>query len=106
MQLERDCNDASLQAEHLRERLLAHFVQLKRLVSQCKNCTPEVKSAFVVPSLKTHHSSSKLSAVEIARLQRQWAHLLSTGQKYGALTLLAKQYGVSSATIKKVVHTV
>jgi hypothetical protein len=31
--------------------------------------------------------------------------MLGMGQKYGALTLLAKQYGVSSATIKKVLQT-
>jgi hypothetical protein len=106
MQLERDCSNPGLPAEHLRERLLAHFTEFKRWVGQCKNCTDEVKNSFAVPGLKVHHASTKLSAVEIARIQRQWLHLLSTGQKYGALTLLAKQYGVSSATIKKVLQLV
>jgi hypothetical protein len=104
MQLARDCSDSSLQAVLLCEKLLAHFAQFKRLTGGCKNCTNEVKSTFAVPSLKMHHVSTKLSPVEVARIQRQWLHMLGMGQKYGALTLLAKQYGVSSATIKKVLQ--
>ncbi len=105
MQLARDCSDSSLQAVLLREKLLGHFAQFKRLANRCKNCTTEVKSTFAVSSLQLQQLSTKLSPVEVARIQRQWLHMLGMGQKYGALTLLAKQYGVSSATIKKVLQT-
>jgi hypothetical protein len=104
MQLARDCNEIGADAVQLRDKLLAHFTQFKRLANQCKNCTPEVKNSFAVPGLKIQNTGTKLSAVEVARIQRQWKHLLDSGQKYGALSLLAKQYGVSGPTIKKVLQ--
>jgi hypothetical protein len=104
MQLSRDCEDTTLEGAKLHEKLLHRFTALKRLAHQCKNCPADIKKTFVVPGIKASHKGSKLSAVEAARIQRQWQHLLDSGQKYGALTLLAKQYGVSCATIKKVLQ--
>jgi len=43
----------------------------------------------------------KLEPASIARIQRLYRQMVHSGQKYGAQTKLAQQYGVSVTTIRK-----
>lgn len=83
----------------------SYFRAMRQVSAQLNNLpTPLRQSMLAVVDYKAEPTSTKLDAKHITRIQRLYQEMVQSGRKYGAQTQLARQYGVSLATIRKVLE--
>lgn len=81
------------------------FREIRALSIRLDNLPDTLRQDMLaVVGYKAAPASSKLDAKSIARIQRMYKEMVLSGQKYGAQTVLAKQYGLSLATIRKLLQ--
>lgn len=89
-------------ANALTERICEYFRESRRLALRLDNLPHSLRLSMVaVGKLKKSKTASKLDASRTVRVQKAYRNLVESGQKYGAQTALARQYGVSVALIRK-----
>jgi hypothetical protein len=83
-----------------------YFRTTRKLSIRLHNLPNDVSdNMLAVAAYKTDAANIKMDVKQIARIQRLYAEMVQSGQKYGAQTKLAKQYGISLATLRKVLQT-
>ena len=79
-----------------------YFRETRRLALRLDNVPdPLRQSMLAVGKIRKPKTASKLDAKRVSRIQQAYRTLVQSGQKYGAQTTLARQYGVSVALIRK-----
>lgn len=79
-----------------------YFHTTRQLSVRLSNLPENLRQSMLsVLDYKATPASSKLDDRQLARIRRLYQEMIQSGQKYGAQTKLAKQYGVSLATIRK-----
>lgn len=83
-----------------------YFRATRQLSLRLENLPQNLRqSMLAVADVRPAPASTKLNAQHAARIHRLYREMVQSGQKYGALTKLARQYGVSLATIRKAINT-
>jgi hypothetical protein len=103
-QLSHACHAHGHSSTRARQGIHDYFRETRRLALQSKNLPEALRAALVsVVRCKETRTSTRLDAKSRMRIRRMYQELVESGQKYGAQTRLARQYGVSRTTIQKVV---
>jgi hypothetical protein len=90
----------------VREQCIREYLRETRQLSvRLQNMPPALKAALTAVQTFGVHKSSKLDPKSVLRIQRLYREMVLSGQKYGARTKLATQYGVSLATVRKALQS-
>jgi hypothetical protein len=83
------------------------FRETRRLALRMDNLPDSLRQSMVaVGKIRKPKMASKLDSNRVSRIQQAYRTLVQSGQKYGAQTTLARQYGVSVSFIRKTVISV
>lgn len=96
---------AELQAAPQRSvELKAALLQLQSLALACRQLPQALRERIKNHPLQVDarlRARSRWDAVQEIRIAKSWQHIVHSGQKYGALKILAREFGVSKFEIKR-----
>jgi hypothetical protein len=83
-----------------------YFLETRRLAQRLDNLPAALRSAMrgLLPT-QAQPKRGKLDSRSTKRIQRLYQQMVESGQKYGAQTKLARQYGVSLTTLRKILQS-
>jgi hypothetical protein len=83
-----------------------YFLETRRLAQRLDNLPTALRSAMLalLPT-QAQPKRGKLDGRSTKRIQRLYQQMVESGQKYGAQTKLARQYGVSLTTLRKILQS-
>jgi hypothetical protein len=89
----------------LHKAVLDYFLETRRLALRLDNLPSALRSSMQdgLPN-QTQPPRGKLDGRSTKRIQRLYQQMVESGQKYGAQTKLARQYGVSLTTLRKILQ--
>ena len=82
-----------------------YFLETRRLAQRLDNMPENLRQSMADVELsKPRPQGGKLDGRSTKRIQRLYQQMVDSGQKYGAQTKLARQYGVSLTTLRKILQ--
>jgi hypothetical protein len=83
-----------------------YVLETRRLVQRLDNMPENLRQSMAGVELsKPRAQGGKLDGRSTKRIQRLYQQMVDSGQKYGAQTKLARQYGVSLTTVRKILQS-